>query len=373
MKVVVWTLAGILALNLLVVGLFAIFAAVRRYRTDREIWELEELWGTSAAFATVGAARRSAPRRLVGVTLAAAVAFAGVAQAIPGARRVVTSAIGVVVPVLRLDPAGHPTSSVGPAGNDPISAPAGDLTPRRGASATHGHPGAPSPGSSAASSTATSDDPSVPASVSAVPHSSTAIGLVWAEVPAATGYQIERSDDGATEWIAIATTEHDVTTYVDAGLSSGTTYFYRIMAVTGSGEAPPSDVVSATTAIDPAEPTAATATATSSTEIDLVWVDVADETGYRVERSADGATGWITIATTGQDVTSYTDAGLSAGTTYYYRVFATNAGADSPPSEVISAATAADPVLGPDAEPVPDPDVTDPGSAEVSPTPDASA
>nr|MDP9327720.1 fibronectin type III domain-containing protein [Actinomycetota bacterium] len=47
----------------------------------------------------------------------------------------------------------------------------------------------------------------------------------------------------------------------------------------------------------------------------------------------------IAIATTGQDVTSYSDAGLPSGTTFYYRVFATNGGGDSAPSDVASATT----------------------------------
>jgi titin len=86
-------------------------------------------------------------------------------------------------------------------------------------------------------------------------------------------------------------------------------------------------------------PTGLTAVAASSTQIDLSWSDVSTETGYRVERSLDGATDWITIATTGQDVTAQSDTGLSPGTTYYYRVFATNAGGDSPASDVASAYT----------------------------------
>jgi hypothetical protein len=100
------------------------------------------------------------------------------------------------------------------------------------------------------------------------------------------------------------------------------------------------DVASATTNIDPPSPPGAvTAVAASSTQIDLAWADVDTETGYRVERSPDGATDWVTVATTGQDVPAYSDTGLSPGATYYYRVFATNAGGDSPASDVASATT----------------------------------
>jgi titin len=81
-----------------------------------------------------------------------------------------------------------------------------------------------------------------------------------------------------------------------------------------------------------------TAVASSPTQIDLEWTDVANETGYRVERS-DGFGGWTTVATTGQDVTASSDTGLAPGTTYSYRVFATNAAGDSAPSDVVSATT----------------------------------
>jgi hypothetical protein len=89
-------------------------------------------------------------------------------------------------------------------------------------------------------------------------------------------------------------------------------------------------------------PTMVTATASSSSEIDVSWSDVDSETGYRMERSTDGSSGWTTVATTGQDVTTYSDTGLAAGTTHYYRVYATNAGGDSPPSDVVSLVTSID-------------------------------
>jgi hypothetical protein len=85
-----------------------------------------------------------------------------------------------------------------------------------------------------------------------------------------------------------------------------------------------------------------TAVATLDT-IALTWTDVDDETGYRVERSLDGATAWTEIATTGQNVTTYVNATLSPGTTYYYRIVATNAGGDSAPSNIASATTEAGP------------------------------
>ncbi len=184
--------------------------------------------------------------------------------------------------------------------------------------------------------------PAIPTAVTASAVSSTAISIGWSDVAAETGYRIERSKDGATDWMQLDTTSGGTTTYSDNGLDQGTTYFYRVVARNAVGESAPSDIASATTSTDPASPTTVTASPLTSSSIGLNWANVASETGYRVERSADGVSGWVVLTTTGQDVTAYTDAGLQAGTTYYYRVFATNAGGDSPSSDVVSATTTVD-------------------------------
>ena len=87
----------------------------------------------------------------------------------------------------------------------------------------------------------------------------------------------------------------------------------------------------------PASPTNVTASAASSTQIDLAWSAVADATGYSVERSPDGSAGWSQIATPTSP--SYSDTGLVENSTRYYRVIATNAGGGSQPSNVASATT----------------------------------
>jgi hypothetical protein len=62
----------------------------------------------------------------------------------------------------------------------------------------------------------------------------------------------------------------------------------------------------------------------SSSRINLAWSNVAHETGYKVERSPNGSTGWTQIGTTATNVTNFAATGLSASTTYYFRVRATN-------------------------------------------------
>ena len=99
------------------------------------------------------------------------------------------------------------------------------------------------------------------------------------------------------------------------------------------------ELVSGATAAYPA-PANLTATVASATEVDLSWPDVAGEVGFTVQRSPDGSTGWTTIGTTVTGVTTFADAGLTAGTTYYYRVEATDAGEGTAWSPTAMATTA---------------------------------
>ncbi|MDQ3915744.1 MAG: S8 family serine peptidase [Actinomycetota bacterium] len=94
----------------------------------------------------------------------------------------------------------------------------------------------------------------------------------------------------------------------------------------------------------PAAPTSATATAVpgSNSQIDVMWTGVDSESGYHVERSSDGTSGWAVVGSTAADVLAYRDTGLAASTTYYYRVRAYNAAGTSEPSNVASARTNGD-------------------------------
>lgn len=54
--------------------------------------------------------------------------------------------------------------------------------------------------------------------------------------------------------------------------------------------------------------------------IDLSWDDVANESSYLIEVSADGSTGWTTLATPAANATASTETGLDANETRYYRI-----------------------------------------------------
>jgi hypothetical protein len=67
-------------------------------------------------------------------------------------------------------------------------------------------------------------------------------------------------------------------------------------------------------------PSDLSANAISSTEIDLAWTDNSNnEAGFAIERSLDGVD-FTEINTVDEGVTSYSDAGLSLDTQYFYQV-----------------------------------------------------
>lgn len=91
------------------------------------------------------------------------------------------------------------------------------------------------------------------------------------------------------------------------------------------------------TVVVPTPPTAPTnlaATGFSTTQINLTWTDTSStETGFILERSPDGSTGWATVATPPAGATSASDT-VVAGSQYFYRIRATNNGSDSANSAV---------------------------------------
>jgi hypothetical protein len=323
MEIAVWLIAGFFALNALVLGTSVFMATNGRHRARREIRQLEALWRMSSS-----PSERRRAGKLVALSAAAALAIAASALTLPRPAASPTSALASVI--ADEGGSGFAPAEVGPGGSgtrrmsvvELAEGPPSDPTGAQTDVSVGGGPG--------------EHQATTPAFVKARPRSSTVIRVSWADVPGATGYDVQRSASGATGWTTVATTQDDVTAYTDEGLSPEATYFYRVLVLLEDGAAaPPSDVVSATTPVDPPSATVLEVTSRSDTSIDLAWDDVADESSYRIERSDDGETGWIQIGTTGQDVTTYTDEGLESETTYYYRVVATNEGGSSEPSNVV--------------------------------------
>lgn len=92
----------------------------------------------------------------------------------------------------------------------------------------------------------------------------------------------------------------------------------------------------------PSAPSALVATAASSTTITLTWVlNSTNDTSIAVERSTDNGVTFTALASTAANATTYSDANLTAATTYTYRVRAVNSVGPSLYSANASAKTSA--------------------------------
>jgi Fibronectin type III domain len=194
--------------------------------------------------------------------------------------------------------------------------------------------------------------PAAPGWISASSLSTSSVGIGWGDVANETGYIIQRSTDGSN-FSEAARVGANNTWYVDNGLKSSTKYFYRIQSYNNGGTSTSSTANASTGATwvqpvtnAPSAPTWMGAQANGQNAANLQWGDVANETGYIIERSTDG---W-TFAEAGRvnaNVTSYASTGLSAGTKYVFRVKAFNSGGTSSASMVQTITTAAPPVWTP--------------------------
>ena len=97
----------------------------------------------------------------------------------------------------------------------------------------------------------------------------------------------------------------------------------------------------------PSAPANLSATAVSNSQVNLAWTDSdSTEQGFKIERcTVAGCSDFSQIAIVGANVTSYSNSGLTASTSYSYRVRAYNASGDSGYSNTASAVTPAAPAI----------------------------
>jgi len=177
--------------------------------------------------------------------------------------------------------------------------------------------------------------------------SNTQIALSWS-APTVYGatisdYEIQQSIDGGSTWSAgIAHTASASTSRSITTLTNGTSYTYRIAAVTEWGKGPFSISVTAVPATVPGAPTSVTGVRGNQL-VDLTWNAPVSNGGhalidYTIEYRA-GAGSWIAFSHSASTSTSISVTGLTDGTSYTFRVSAVNDMGTSSASTVSSAYT----------------------------------
>jgi len=201
-----------------------------------------------------------------------------------------------------------------------------------------------------------STPPPVPAAPSGVTATAgdTQVVLSWTVTTGASSYHVKRSTTTGGPYTQVGAPTS--ATFTDTGLTDGTKYFYVVSAVNASGESGNSTEVSATPTLPPppATPTSLTATA-GDTQIVLSWTAVTGATSYNVKRSSTTGGPYAGVGTPTSP--SFTDAGLTNGTKYFYVVSAVNTGGESANSAEVSATPMVPP---PDVTITVDPNTTKP-------------
>ncbi len=162
--------------------------------------------------------------------------------------------------------------------------------------------------------------------------STSGIGLSWTAPTGAMTYNVYRGTTSGGETLLVSGVA--TTTYSDTTVTAGTTYYYRVTAVNANAthvppltsESAASSEVSATSLT--AAPSGLTPTAGASA-IGLSWTAPTGAVTYKVYRGT--TSGGETLLVSGIATTTYSDAAVTAGTTYYYKVTAVNANATRVP------------------------------------------
>ena len=155
------------------------------------------------------------------------------------------------------------------------------------------------------------------------------VSLTWS-APASdggspiTGYEVWRGTAAGAE--TLLTTVGVQTSYTDASVNPGELYWYQVAAVNEIGSGPLSNELSARSVLPPSAPTLLGAPADNA--VALSWTEPADDggspvTGYSIYRRIGSGDEGLLVTTAG-DTTIYVDFGVTNGTSYTYRVAASN-------------------------------------------------
>jgi hypothetical protein len=158
-----------------------------------------------------------------------------------------------------------------------------------------------------------------------------------------TGFDIQRYVGNTLT--DLAQVGANVTTFTDSTAPVGNV-FYLVRAFNSAGQSEGTNVVAMTIAPVPVitviAPKKLGISAVSTTQLSLNWQgDAGATSGYTIQRSTDGKTGWTTVGTTAAGARTFVDSKLTAKTKYFYRIVALGGDGASATSSVIDGLTKA--------------------------------
>ena len=178
--------------------------------------------------------------------------------------------------------------------------------------------------------------PPVPSGVTGT-SGNTQISLTWSQPfnnsgAAITDYAIQFSSNSGSTWTTFNDAVSTATSATVTGLTNGTSYIFRVASINIAGQSAWSD--SSPAVFSGAAGALSSLVAYGNDgEVLLEWSAPtvgAPFSNVTIEQSADGSTGWSTIATPDMSDLQYAVTGLTNGVTYYFRVRANNAFSSGP-------------------------------------------
>ena len=144
-----------------------------------------------------------------------------------------------------------------------------------------------------------------------------------------TDYIVKRSTNGGTNWTRIDSTVSTLTAYVATGLTNGTAYVFKVIAVNAVGISLPSATSSPVTPVSVPSGAVLLSVVAGNTTATLTWTAPVSNGGspitdYIVKRSINGGTTWTRIVRPVSTLTSYAATGLTNGTAYVFKIITVN-------------------------------------------------
>lgn len=164
--------------------------------------------------------------------------------------------------------------------------------------------------------------PTAPSGITLTVLSTTSIKAAWTDnANNEDFYNVYRSLDGTT-YAVVKKLNPNAHSWTDTGLTAGTLYYYKVRCHGADGYSSYCTAASATTAtaVALAAPTGQTTVPLSGSEVEVNFTNASVGEDYHVIYRKAGSGAYADIKQLATGTTYYLDTGLTAGTTYTYKI-----------------------------------------------------